>query len=65
VRKQEEYQVENPVESAPDPSGSTLAPFYGAGLPIGFYPTPAAAVFLEQKQNFLKSNRNFLPETQI
>jgi len=65
VKKQEEDQVENPVESAPDPSGSTLAPVYGAGLPTGFYPTPAAPVFLEQKQNFLKSNSNFFPETQI
>jgi len=59
VRKQEEEQVKNPVESAPEPSGSTLAPVYGAGLPTGFYPAPAAAVFLEQKQNFFEEQQQF------
>ena len=59
MRKQEEEQVKNPVESAPEPSGSTLAPVYGAGLPTGFYPAPAAAVFLEQKQNFFEEQQQF------
>jgi len=65
VRKQEEQQVLNPVESAPEPSGSTFSPPYAAGLSAGFFPAPAAPVFSGTGAKLFEEQQEFFTTAEI